>query len=86
MLKTTTVTELRSSLAMCIDQLDEGPIVVLSRSRPAAVLVEPELFDAMLERLELLEDLLDGRRAVAQYLADPASVLDAEEVFGRLGL
>lgn len=86
MLKTTTVTELRSDLAACISQLDKGPVVVLSRSRPAAVLVEPEVFDAMLERLELLEDLLDGRRAVAQYLADPASVLDAEEVFGRLGL
>jgi PHD/YefM family antitoxin component YafN of YafNO toxin-antitoxin module len=86
MLKTTTVTELRSALAACISQLDEGPVVVLSRSRPAAVLVKPEVFDAMLERLELLEDLLDGRRAVAQYLVDPASVLDAEEVFGRLGL
>jgi PHD/YefM family antitoxin component YafN of YafNO toxin-antitoxin module len=86
MLKTTTVTELRSDLAACIRQLGEGPVVVLSRSRPAAVLVEPQVFDAMLERLELLEDLLDGRRAVAQYLVDPASVLDAEEVFGRLGL
>ena len=86
MLKTTTVTELRSDLAACISQLDEGPVVVLSRSRPAAVLVEPKVFDAMLERLELLEDLLDGRRAMADYLADPASVLDAEEVFGRLGL
>ena len=86
MLKTTTVTELRSDLAACISRLDEGPVVVLSRSRPAAVLVEPKVFDAMLERLELLEDLLDCRRAVAQYLADPASVLDAEEVFGRLGL
>ena len=86
MLKTTTVTELRSDLAACISRLDEGPVVVLSRSRPAAVLVEPKVFDAMLERLELLEDLLDGRRAMADYLADPASVLDAEEVFGRLGL
>jgi hypothetical protein len=40
----------------------------------------------MLERLELLEDLLDGRRAVAQYIDDPTSALDAEEVFGKLGL
>jgi len=86
MLKTTTVTELRADLAACISHLDEGPVVVMSRSRPAAVLVEPEVFEAILERLELLEDLLDGRRAVAQYLAEPASMLDAEEVFGRLGL
>jgi PHD/YefM family antitoxin component YafN of YafNO toxin-antitoxin module len=86
MFKTTTVTELRSDLAACISHLDEGPVVVLSHSRPAAVLVEPGAFDAMLERLELLEDLLDGRRAVAQYIDDPTSALEAEEVFGKLGL
>lgn len=86
MMKTTTVTELRSELAACISRLDEGPVVVLSRSRPAAVLLDPQLFDDILERLELLEDLLDGRRAIAEYLKDPGSALDAEEVFARLGL
>ncbi len=86
MLETTTVTRLRSDLAAWISRLEEGPVVVLSRSRPAAVLVKPEVFDAMLERLDLLEDLLDGRRAMAQYLAEPTSVVDAEEVFARLGV
>ncbi|MEW6567789.1 MAG: type II toxin-antitoxin system prevent-host-death family antitoxin [Chloroflexota bacterium] len=84
--KTTTVTELRADLAGHLRQLREGPLLVLSHSRPAAVLVEPEVFDAMIERLELLEDLLEGRRAVAQYLEDPGTAVEAEEVFGRLGL
>jgi len=86
MFKTTTVTELRSDLAGYLNQLDDGPIVVLSRSRPAAVLVEPQVFDGLLDRIELLEDLVDGRRAVADFLDNPSSAVDAEEVFTRLGV
>jgi prevent-host-death family protein len=84
--KTTTVTELRSDLAGYLSQLDEGPVVVLSRSRPAAVLVEPQVFDALLERIELLEDLIDGRRAIADFLDHPDTAVDADEVFTRLGV
>lgn len=85
MIKTTTVTELRAELATLINGLDEGPVMVLSRSRPAAVLIEPEMYDALLEKCELLEDLLDGRRFLAEYMGDQSSGVDAEEVFTRLG-
>ena len=86
MFRTTTVTELRSDLAGYLSRLGEGPILVLSRSRPAAVLVEPELFAGLLDRIELLEDIVDGRRAVADFLADPKAAIDADEVLPRLGL
>jgi len=86
MLRTATVTELRSALASYIEQLSEGPLVVMSHSRPAAVLLDPEMFEVLMERTELLEDLLDGQRAIADYLREPSSAVDAEEVFGRLGL
>jgi len=85
MLKTTTVTELRADLASCLRELDDGPVLVLSRSRPAAVLVAPEFFDALFERLEFLEDLVDGRRAIAEYRQDREIAVDAEKVFERLG-
>jgi len=49
------------------------------------VLVEPEMFDALVEKIELLEDLVDGRRVIDDYRADPDQVVDAEEVFERLG-
>jgi prevent-host-death family protein len=84
--KTTTVTELRSDLAGYLNQLDDGPVVILSRSRPAAVLVEPQVFDGMLDRIELLEDLIDGRRAIADFLENPDAAVDADEVFTRLGV
>jgi prevent-host-death family protein len=85
MLKTTTVTELRSDLSAYIAKLSDGPITIMSRSRPAAVLVDPEMFETLMKECELLEDILDGRAAVADYLKDRKSAVDAEEVFKRLG-
>jgi PHD/YefM family antitoxin component YafN of YafNO toxin-antitoxin module len=69
-----------------LGRLGEGPVLVLSRSRPAAVLVEPDAFGAILERLELLEDIVDGRAALAGYLKDRRVAVDAEKVFKKLGL
>lgn len=85
MFRTTTVTELRSELASLLDSLPEGPVVVLARSKPAAILMEPKMFDTLVERIEMLEDLLDGRRAIAAYVNDSNLAVDAEEVFERLG-
>ena len=84
MLRTATVTELRSDLSSYISKLDEGPLLVLSHSKPKALLIEPELFDNLIERVELLEDLLDGRQALSEYLEDPEMAVDAEEVFERI--
>jgi prevent-host-death family protein len=85
MLRTTNVSTLRTDLSSFLRELEDGPLLVLSHSRPAAVLVDPELFDSLVERVELLEDLVDGRRAISEYRADLNNVVDAEEVFERLG-
>ena len=49
------------------------------------MLIEPELFDNLLQRVELLEDILDGRQVIAEYIENPDSALDAEGVFERIG-
>jgi PHD/YefM family antitoxin component YafN of YafNO toxin-antitoxin module len=85
MLKTTTVSELRSDQSELIKNLGDGPLLVLSRSHPVAVMVEPEMFEAIIDKCELLEDLVDGRRAVSEYIEDKDIAVDAEEVFERLG-
>jgi len=85
MFRTATVTELRSGLASYLQDLEEGPIIVFSHSRPAAVLLEPDVFDAIMEKCELLEDILDGRRALNEYMKKPGVAVDAEGVFERLG-
>ncbi len=85
MIKTTTITELRSELSSYINQLSDGPVMVMSRSRPAAVLVDPETFDTLMKECELLEDILDGRQAITEYNTDHTVVVEAEEIFERLG-
>ncbi len=85
MFRTATVSELRSDLSSFISKLEDGPLLVLSHSKPKAMLIEPELFDNLIERVELLEDLLDGRQVITEYLEDPDVAVDAEEVFERIG-
>lgn len=85
MFRTTTVTQLRSDLSSLLSSLKDGPLLVLSHSKPAAMLIEPELFDNLMERVELLEDLLDGRQAIADYLENPDIAIDAEVVFDQIG-
>ncbi len=85
MLKTTTVTELRSELSAYLKNISEGPVMIMSHSRPAAILVDPDMFDTLMQECELLEDILDGRRAVAEYKGNNSSVIDAEEAFKSLG-
>lgn len=84
-LKTTNVSTLRTELSSFLSELQDGPILVLSHSTPRAVLLDPEVYDSLVERIELLEDLVDGQRALSEYQADPDAALDAEEVFERLG-
>ncbi len=86
MLRTASVTDLRSGLSSLMERLAEGPIFVLKHNRPAAVLLEPDAYENILERIELLEDILDGRRAIEEYLEDGSTAVEAEEVFERLGV
>jgi prevent-host-death family protein len=86
MLRTTSVFQLRSNLSSYIEKVGEGPIVVLSRSEPAAVLLDPDVYEALIEKAETLEDILDGRVALQHYAAHPEAAVNAEEVFSRLGL
>ena len=84
MIQTVTVTELRAELSNYLDGLAESPILVLTHGKPAAVLLEPANYESLIDRIELLEDLLEGRRIVAEYAEDPGVAIDAEEVFERL--
>jgi prevent-host-death family protein len=85
MFRTTSVSNLRKGLSKYLNNLEDGPVFIYSHSHPKAVLVDPELFNALVEKVELLEDLVDGRQALAEYQKDPDSAVDADEVFARLG-
>ena len=85
MIRTSSVTELRDHLAETLDALNtESAVMVVRHSRPAAYLVSPALLERLLERIEDLEDQMDMQAALADHRRGKA--VDAEEVFGRLGL
>jgi len=83
--RTASITELRDNLATWLDLLDQfGTVMILRHSKPAAYLVSPILFEALLERLEEVEDLRAMEAAVEDYRQGQA--VPGEDVFARLGL
>jgi prevent-host-death family protein len=52
-----TITGARADLAKTIKRAKKGPIKITSHGEPQAVLVDPSLFEKMLEALEDAEDL-----------------------------
>lgn len=80
MLKTVTVSELRAELAKYLKGLDEGPVAVLSHGKPVAILVEPEMHYALLDRCDMLEDLLRAFRPIARIIKDRSGSGDLGEV------
>lgn len=49
------ITDLRNSAKELVDSLDDGPIVVLRRNQPVALLIRPEEVDALRARIAELE-------------------------------
>ena len=74
-LRSISVSEARALLASLIEQVEGGePYFLVSRSRVRAVLMGIGQYDALLERLEDLEDSLEILRAKAE--GEPARPLE----------
>lgn len=83
--RTTSITEARQNLAALLDSLEtNGAVLIVRHSRPAAYLVAADMFDAILERLEDLEDVVDMRSVISDYHAGEGIPL--EEALQDLGL
>ena len=59
-------------------------MIIMSRSRPAAILVDYNAFDTLLDTIELLKDIADGRRIISEYFDNKETMIDAEKAFTRL--
>lgn len=82
MINTVSITDLKQNTADVVKRVKTsgGPLVVMQRSEPAAVLVDPEYYEILEEALEDLEDLRD----IELRKNDPT--VPAEEVAKKLGL
>lgn len=85
MLRTATVTELRAELSSYLEGLKEGPLLVRRRGQPRAIFLELEMYEVLVEKLELLLEVFEARVAIDEYSQDASVAVDAEEIFERLG-
>jgi len=82
MINTVSITELKQNTAGVLGKIKSGKkhIVVLQRSKAAAVIVDPEYFEKMEQALEDAADL----RAIEERKNEPG--ISLEEVAKKLGL
>lgn len=76
------VTELKRHATRIIEELDESraPMLITERGRAAAVLLDVESYRAMRRKLQLLEGIARGERAIAEQ-----RVVSHEDAKKRLG-
>lgn len=82
MINTVSITNLKQNIASIINTVRSTgePIIVLQRSEPAAVMVDPDYYKILEEALEEKEDL----KSIEERKNEP--VIAAEEVAKKLGL
>ena len=76
--RSVSITELKRSPSAVLEQAGSEPVAVLNHNRPAAYLLSPEVYEAMLERLNA-----DLRQAIKEGI-DSGPALSADEVFAEL--
>jgi prevent-host-death family protein len=67
-MRTALVTTLKRQAAEILEEMerDREPVLITRQGRPAAYLVDVDTFNALQERLELLEGIARGESAVEQ--------------------
>ena len=67
-----------------LEQMAEGPVVLTQHGCAAAVPVEPDLWNDLVQRLEDLQDALDVVRGREEVQEEPASARPWEQVRAEL--
>ena len=76
--RSVSITELKRSPSAVLEQAGSEPVAVLNHNRPAAYLLSPDVYEAMLERLNA-----DLRRAIKEGI-DSGPAIPADRVFAEL--
>ena len=76
--RSVSITELKRSPSAVLEQAGSEPVAVLNHNRPAAYLLAPHVYEAMLERLnaDLRQSIQDG--------IDSGPAVEADQVFAEL--
>lgn len=76
--QTIPISELRCQQDKILKMAESAPVVLMSRSEPAGVLVSPEEWNRIVNRLNLLEALQEARKNSARNTANQSWVSSKE--------
>jgi antitoxin StbD len=76
--RSVSITELKRSPSAVLEQAGSEPVAVLNHNRPAAYLLSPRVYEAMLERLNA-----DLRQAIQEGI-NSGPAIPAADVFAEL--
>ncbi|MFN3330973.1 MAG: type II toxin-antitoxin system prevent-host-death family antitoxin [Caldilinea sp.] len=76
--QTAPISALRRQQDKILKMTETAPVVLMSRSEPAAVLVSPQEWNQIVERLKVLDALHEARRNIAQNDARQSWVSSVE--------
>ncbi|MDP2824121.1 MAG: type II toxin-antitoxin system prevent-host-death family antitoxin [Sulfuritalea sp.] len=76
--RSVSITELKRSPSAVLEQAGSEPVAVLNHNRPAAYLLPPHVYEAMLKRLNA-----DLRQAIQEGI-DSGPAIPADQVFAEL--
>lgn len=70
--------ELKSNTNAAFEMAEKGPVIILSKATPKAVLVAPDEWNRIAKRLRILEALQEAQRIETRNNADNSWVTSAE--------
>ena len=78
--RTTSAGDLKTYTNAVFEKAKEGPVVVLSRATPKAVMISPEEWDRLAHRLERLELLVAHYRNALEMERHPSRTFKLEDI------
>ncbi|MCE7979575.1 MAG: type II toxin-antitoxin system Phd/YefM family antitoxin [Caldilinea sp. CFX5] len=77
---------LRTEQDKVLTMMDHAPVILAQHDKPRAVLVSVEQWDAVVERVQELEEILEAKRILERMDADPSSTTTLDELCARFGV
>ena len=74
------ISDMRNHQAELLSMSKKGPVLLTARGRTAAVLLSPEKWNEIAERLHHFELLLEAKRIEAEIALDPSRLVTDEEL------
>ncbi len=74
------VSDMSTKQAQVLAKLEAGPVILARQSKPAAIMVSPSEWDALVRRLEIAEALVTYWAAKRQFAENPPLMYTLEEI------